>query len=123
MNKSGKIVKVIILSIVGVCIVFGVLVGTMYLWNWLVPTLFNGPVINFWQTLGLLALSRILFGRWGGGCKHKHKHAAGPGKHYWKERWNNMNADEREKFRQKLKDKWCYRQEDTPVQNPGTAND
>ncbi len=35
----------------------------MVLWNWLVPTLFGLPAIGFWQALGLLVLSRILFGR------------------------------------------------------------
>jgi hypothetical protein len=120
MNKSMKVVKVVILSIVGVGFVLGVIWGTMYLWNWLVPDLFNGPVINIWQTLGLLALSRIFFGSWGSGCKHKNSHGAW--KHYWKERWAHMNAEDREKFKQKLKDKWCSKEETTPTQNSGTSN-
>ena len=33
----------------------------MWLWNWLVPELFNGPEVTYWQTLGLLILSKILF--------------------------------------------------------------
>ena len=32
----------------------------MWLWNWLMPTIFNLPVITFWQALGLNALSAIL---------------------------------------------------------------
>ena len=39
----------------------------MWLWNWLVPELFNGPVLGYWQTLGLLVLSKILFSGIGGG--------------------------------------------------------
>ena len=35
------------------------------LWNWLLPELFGFPPITFWQALGLLALSRILFGGFG----------------------------------------------------------
>jgi len=35
--------------------------ASMYLWNWLVPDLFHGPFITFWQALGLVMLSRILF--------------------------------------------------------------
>ena len=120
MHSGKKIAKVVILSMVGVAFVIGVIWGTMYLWNWLVPELFNGPGINIWQTLGLLALSRILFGRWGGGCKHKNSN--GPWKHYWKERWTNMSAEERDKFKQKLKDKWCYKDESTPAANSGTSN-
>ena len=35
-------------------IIAAVTFATMSLWNWLVPVLFNGPAISFWQTLGLL---------------------------------------------------------------------
>ncbi len=34
----------------------------MRLWNWLVPTLFNGPKLRFIQALGLFLLTRLLFG-------------------------------------------------------------
>lgn len=37
----------------------------MYLWNWLLPLLFGWPQVTFWQALGILALSRILFGGFG----------------------------------------------------------
>jgi hypothetical protein len=33
----------------------------MWLWNWLMPTIFNLPEITFWQALGLNALATILF--------------------------------------------------------------
>ena len=33
----------------------------MWLWNWLIPTIFNLPEITFWQALGLNALATILF--------------------------------------------------------------
>ena len=35
--------------------------GTMWLWNWLMPTIFHLPAISFWQAVGILLLSRILF--------------------------------------------------------------
>lgn len=31
------------------------------LWNGLIPELFGGPTITFWQALGLLFLSSMLF--------------------------------------------------------------
>jgi hypothetical protein len=34
----------------------------MALWNWLVPAITGWKTIDFWQALGLLVLSRILFG-------------------------------------------------------------
>ncbi|MGC1390861.1 MAG: hypothetical protein WA816_07465 [Bacteroidales bacterium] len=33
---------------------------TMSLWNSLIPVLFHGPVLSFWQTVGLFILSKIL---------------------------------------------------------------
>jgi hypothetical protein len=45
---------------------------TMLLWNWLVPALFSGPAVTFWQALGLLILAKILFGS-GHGRHHHHR--------------------------------------------------
>jgi hypothetical protein len=33
----------------------------MWLWNWLMPTMFGLPEITFWQAVGLNLLSTILF--------------------------------------------------------------
>jgi hypothetical protein len=68
----------------------------MSLWNWLIPAIFGGPVLHFWQAIGLLALTRILFGRIGGG----------PGRWAWRGRmrqdWQRMTPEEREKLRENL---------------------
>ncbi len=49
----------------------------MNLWNWLVPAIFGLQSVNFWQALGLLLLSRILFGGFRGS----------PGRHmHWRRR-------------------------------------
>ncbi|MBX2965924.1 MAG: hypothetical protein KF845_07245 [Cyclobacteriaceae bacterium] len=103
MSKSMWIGKVIIKGIVVAGIVFGVVAGTMYLWNWLIPALFNGPVLTFWQTLGLLALAKIFFWTFGG----RHRHHCHARNQHWKERWATMNEAERERFKQRMKDKWC----------------
>ena len=76
--------------------VFGFVV--MSLWNWLMPALFGWHLINFWQAVGVLVLSKILFGGFRG---H-------PGRHlYWRrrmmERWEQMTPEEREKFRQGMR--------------------
>jgi hypothetical protein len=75
----------------------------MHLWNWLVPMLFAGPTITFWQSLGLLLLCRILFGSWGGGANQGHSRS-------WRrrpERWESMTAEERERFRQDMRARWA----------------
>lgn len=74
--------------------------GTMLLWNWLVPALFKGPVIVFWQAIGLLALSKILFGGWGrGGWGKRHCGERGHWKYRMEERLKNMTPEEKEKFK------------------------
>ncbi len=103
MKKGTRFLK--IFAVVILCLL---LVGviTMTLWNWLVPALFNGPAITFWQALGLLVLSKIIFSSWGGGrCR--------PKSHEWKQRFNeklaSMSPEQRERFKQRMQDKWCHR--------------
>jgi hypothetical protein len=48
-----------ILIIALVAVILGL--PLMWLWNWLMPTIFNLPEITFWQALGLNALTTILF--------------------------------------------------------------
>jgi Ca2+/H+ antiporter, TMEM165/GDT1 family len=76
----------------------------MLLWNAILPDVLNAKPINFWQSLGLLALAKILFGGFGG-WGHK--------KRYWRERmqekWQHMTPEEREKFKQEWKDRCNWR--------------
>jgi hypothetical protein len=76
--------------------VFGFVV--MGLWNWLLPALFGWHHIDYWQALGILVLSKILFSGFRGG----------PGRNWgWRgrmmDRWEKMTPEEREKFRQGLR--------------------
>ena len=52
-----------ILLIVGLIVLATILLALplQLLWNWLMPTLFNFPLITFWQALGLNMLAGILF--------------------------------------------------------------
>jgi len=68
------------------------------LWNWLTPTLFGWHLITFWQAVGLLLLSKILFGGIRGG-RGRRMHWRGR----MKERWEHMTPEEREKFRQGMR--------------------
>ncbi|MFW6272701.1 MAG: hypothetical protein ACOC2U_02840 [bacterium] len=51
----------ILLFIVGVALLFSL--PTMWLWNWLMPTIFGLTKITFWQALGINILSGLLFGK------------------------------------------------------------
>ena len=89
--KKSYIVK----GIAGVLVIVGIAgAAVMYLWNWLMPYLFKLPTVDYWQSLGLLVLSTLLFksgGGWRGSfCKDN-----------MKQKWAQMTPDEREQFRSK----------------------
>jgi hypothetical protein len=94
-NWVARGVKIAVFVVLGI-LVFGFVV--MRLWNWLMPALFGLRAIGFWQAVGLLVLSKILFG---GFRRH-----GGPGM-YWRrriiERWEQMTPEEREKFREGMR--------------------
>ena len=82
-----------LLVIVGVA-VLGWMVMT--LWNWVMPALFVGArAIDFAHALGLLILSRILFGGFRG-------HGGWRGRQQWR-RWEQMTPEEREKFQKGMR--------------------
>jgi hypothetical protein len=62
------------------------------LWNVLMPPILGLPVISFWQALGLLVLSRALFGGRGGWGRGMRKARFVRG-------WKDLTAEERERFR------------------------
>ena len=65
----------------------------MLLWNALMPVLFHLPVITFWQALGLLVLSKILFSSWRGGPRPHWRNKA-------RQKWMDMTPEERERFKE-----------------------
>jgi Ca2+/H+ antiporter, TMEM165/GDT1 family len=67
----------------------------MSLWNWLMPGLFALHRIGFWQALGLLIFTKILFGGFRG-PRGAHTHWRGR----MMDRWAQMTPEEREKFRE-----------------------
>ena len=78
--------------------------GTMYLWNWLMPDLFKLPAINLLQAYGLLLLGRLLFGFKPGGNKGEWARRYKM-KQHMAERMRNLSAEEKEKFRQQMRDR------------------
>ena len=82
------------------------------LWNWLAPPLFGLPLLGFWQALALLALCRILFGGFG---LHGGRQSGSRGRmaermadrmaDRFAERWQNMTPEERDRFRQRVRDR------------------
>lgn len=79
------------LLMVAAVFAFGWLV--MFLWNTALVPATGLYMINFWQAIGILLLSKILFSGFGGRGKHK----GGPG---WKQNWSNMTMEEKTRFKQ-----------------------
>lgn len=79
---------------------FGLVV--MHLWNWLMPALFGLHAVTYWQAIGLLILSWILFrgprgwGKYGAHRRSSWNHLGG--------RWQKMTPEERERFRAKMRE-------------------
>ena len=92
-------VKILVMAVAAIG-VFGY--ATMHLWNWLMPSLLGLHTVTFWQALGLVLLSKILFGGF-------HRHGGGGGRRrFMKEQWSQMSVEEREKFRSGMRGRdWC----------------
>jgi hypothetical protein len=58
--KSLRFLKFVGFGILGLGFITLAIFVTMTLWNALIPLLFHGPVLTFWQTAGLFLLSKIL---------------------------------------------------------------
>jgi hypothetical protein len=85
-------------------VVFGFAV--MFLWNWLMPVLFGLKLITYWQAVGLIVLSKLLFGG-------IHSHGGGRRGRGWKrgmrERFAQMTPEERARFEAGMRGRgrWC----------------
>lgn len=94
-HRIRRILKFMLFAALFVVVVGFVVMG---LWNWLLPGLFGFHPITFWQAVGILILSKVLFGGFRGG----------PGRHlHWRkrmlERWEQMTPEERERFREGMR--------------------
>ena len=96
--KKNWLFKALKIAAIGTLAVTVFSFVVMSLWNWLMPAVFGFRMIGFWQALGLLILSRILFGGFRG--------RPGPSRHWRRrimERWEKMTPEEREKFREGMR--------------------
>ncbi len=100
--KKFWIKKAIMILVFGTIaiIVFGLVV--MSLWNAILPAVLGVKAITFLQALGILLLSKILFGGFGG------KRWGGPGREWkqkMKQRFESMTPEEKEKFKTEWKNR------------------
>lgn len=95
-----KGLKIFLLMVVATLVMGG---AVMFLWNWLMPDLFGLDSLSFWQALGLLALSKLLFGFGGTRGGWKGKSGGRQWKSRMKDKWQNMNEEERAAFKEQMK--------------------
>lgn len=105
--KTKHYLKHLLLGLVAIA---GLSLIVMLLWNWLIPCIFGGTAINYWQTLGLLVLSRILLGGRGWHGRRHWNH--GEQRNLIREKWMQMSPEERKEFinqrREHLKGHWHH---------------
>jgi len=108
MTKRGKLLVFAPLAILAM-LFFAFLGGEIVklLWNWLLPDLFGWRTITFWQALGLLVLCRILFGGFGG-HRSVRSNVGRRMRERMHEKWEGMTPEEREKFRDAMRDRWGF---------------
>ena len=110
-NKFGKKKWLFLPIFIAAIFLFGAIV--MGLWNAILPAVIGVKTISLWQALGILLLSKILFGGFRGGCGGSHR------KQRWmemKQKFADMSPEEREKLKMEWKNRcasWKMRRENT----------
>ena len=110
-NKFGKRKWMFLPIFIAAVFLFGAIV--MGLWNAILPAVIGVKAINLWQALGILLLSKILFGGFHGGWRGRH------GKERWmemKQKFADMTPEEREKLKAEWKNRcstWRMRGQET----------
>jgi hypothetical protein len=108
--KENRIVKWTEIAIVLLIIVAGFVPAVHQLWNWLVPSIFGLRPITFWEALGLLGLSWILFGGLRG--------FGTPGRHNGNPRGERLTPEQRAQLRAGLQRRCAGFQ--PPAPEPGS---
>jgi len=83
------------------------------LWNLLMPEIFGLPSISFWQAVGLLSLSWLLFGGWRGMPRARRWGSGRRGG------WEGLTPEEREVFARRMRS--CGSREVPPVEEAGPS--
>lgn len=85
--------------IVPIIILFGLTFIVMWLWNAILPEVIFVKTITYWQAMGILVLSKILFG----GFNKCGKPTPGVQKRRFINKIKNMSPEERAKFKEAWK--------------------
>jgi Ca2+/H+ antiporter, TMEM165/GDT1 family len=106
-HKSNRRKKFLLIpfAIAGFVLLLGWFV--MLLWNAILPNVVTGvSVLTYWQAMGLLVLSKLLFSGFPGKPR---PHAGSP--MHWRDKWRNMSEEERQQFKAKWRERCNKRPE------------
>lgn len=95
-RSKPYLIPVFVILGIGAVALFGWVV--MLLWNATLVPATGAAVISFWQAMGLLVLSRILVGGFGGGGRGRGAHR--------QNKWAQMSAEEKEQFKAYCRKRW-----------------
>jgi hypothetical protein len=97
--KGYRFLKGLMFAAVAVLFAGLVVFALMTSWNYVMPAVFNLPMLTFWHALALIIVAKILlFNGWrrGGGHWGHHQH--------WRQRWGqrmaNMSPEEKARVKQ-----------------------
>ena len=99
--RIKKVLMVLTMVIVAL-LVFGLLV--MGLWNAILPDVLGVKLISFWQAMGILVLSKILFSGFGG-FAHKKEQFKNRFRQKMREKWEHMTPEEKIQFKEEWKNR------------------
>ena len=98
----------------------------MLLWNALIPVLFHGPEVGYWQAVGLLVLTRVLVGIRGRRVFRNawwHWRKYGPPWRWYKHGWNSREAADHFCFGVRGNEWWREWQTMTPEERQQAKED
>ena len=84
-----------------IILIFGLGFVVQYLWNALLPEIIGVGTVTYWQAMGILVLSKILFGGFNGGKdkKSKRKNCKKGKISDLKEKWEQLDHEQKEKIK------------------------
>ncbi len=92
-------------AVIGLALLLGLAV--QWLWNAILPQVAPVRELTYWQAVGLLVLSKILFGGWRGAGRYRDRQH-----HEWRGNWRQMSDEDRERMRTAWRDRCRRRDED-----------
>ena len=87
----------------GIALMAALVAATMWLWNALIPEIIGWKSIDYWQALGLLVLTHLVFGHFGRPTRHDERH-------HMHEMMRGMSHEEKREFIRRKMRNLCDRE-------------